>query len=586
MPRHRTPGRRSHTQLREALERRARFEWSATTAGWSTDRRTRAPRRERAAERGDRHRRTRGRGVAVAHRRDGIDREAAQPRRGRAGRRAPVGRARPGRHAAAARPSSRSSPTEAWPWRFRASCRRRRGRGRGGSPRAAPAERPRDPPLHLDVRSVEPRMMCVMRIEVVEHGGELVRGRAVRARASSAQAHGPILVPGRAAGERAFGGRTVEPAALALADGSRRRTGLRATRGLGESPPHRPPRSSDGSVSSMRRTSDPACSSANRRFATAVGRFPDAASRSGSARSGRVPPPSASRRSRRAPVGPRPLEPGSHRGIRAQLRPALVRDVRIGEEDSSAIEYSPSTRNARPSRCRSIASSAAYPPVSRRSRCRPNCSAGRSRSSGSERRRTARGSRHRPARRTSTAVPAPLVRAVGTYDVPSPKYQRIAFDSASGRPSSSRSVGTRGPGFRSPSSSEAFGPVDHGHVGDVVVEPRPRPGGGAPCSGCRDRELARARTAAYARSTRGVPRPPATLTSARSGASCSVAWPARDRPRADGREQRDGDPDGMVVLFPPGVLDTKSGPQTAETATAIHIAQIASDAHSSVTSCT
>jgi hypothetical protein len=41
--------------------------------------------------------------------------------------------------------------------------------------------------------------------------------------------------------------------------------------------------------------------------------------------------------------------------------------------------------------------------------------------------------------------------------------------------------------------------------------------------------------------------------------------------------------DGMVVLFVGLLLDTKSGPHTAATATAIHIATIASDAHISVT---
>ena len=68
------------------------------------------------------------------------------------------------------------------------------------------AERPRDPPLHLDVRSVirAPDDVRDAELEVVEHGGELVRGRAVRAqKRRPAQAHGPILVPGRAArGER------------------------------------------------------------------------------------------------------------------------------------------------------------------------------------------------------------------------------------------------------------------------------------------------------------------------------------------------------------------------------------------------
>jgi len=44
-------------------------------------------------------------------------------------------------------------------------------------------------------------------------------------------------------------------------------------------------------------------------------------------------------------------------------------------------------------------------------------------------------------------------------------------------------------------------------------------------------------------------------------------------------------PEGMVVLFVPDPLEeTKSGPHTALTATAIHIAKIASEAHTSLTS--
>jgi hypothetical protein len=42
-------------------------------------------------------------------------------------------------------------------------------------------------------------------------------------------------------------------------------------------------------------------------------------------------------------------------------------------------------------------------------------------------------------------------------------------------------------------------------------------------------------------------------------------------------------PDGIVVLFVEPLEDTKSGPQTALTATAIHIAAMASDAHISAT---
>ena len=47
-------------------------------------------------------------------------------------------------------------------------------------------------------------------------------------------------------------------------------------------------------------------------------------------------------------------------------------------------------------------------------------------------------------------------------------------------------------------------------------------------------------------------------------------------------------PDGIVVLLPPApLLATRSGPHTAETATATHIAVIAKDAHVSATrSCT
>jgi hypothetical protein len=43
-------------------------------------------------------------------------------------------------------------------------------------------------------------------------------------------------------------------------------------------------------------------------------------------------------------------------------------------------------------------------------------------------------------------------------------------------------------------------------------------------------------------------------------------------------------PEGIVVvLAPEPLVETKSGPQTAEIATATHMAKIASDAHASVT---
>ena len=65
--------------------------------------------------------------------------------------------------------------------------------------------------------------------------------------------------------------------------------------------------------------------------------------------------------------------------------------------------------------------------------------------------------RGRTARRTSTAAPARArTRSAGTNRVPSPKYQRIAPDSPSERPSSSTSVGTRSAGLRPPSSSGRF----------------------------------------------------------------------------------------------------------------------------------
>ena len=58
----------------------------------------------------------------------------------------------------------------------------------------------------------------------------------------------------------------------------------------------------------------------------------------------------------------------------------------------------------------------------------------------------------------------------------------------------------------------------------------------------------------------------------------------RYEPGSDRREHRDDDPEGIVVVLDPEPLvDTKSGPQTAEIATATHIAKMASDAHVSVT---
>ena len=104
---------------------------------------------------------------------------------------------------------------------------------------------------------------------------------------------------------------------------------------------------------------------------------------------------------------------------------------------------------SRSARWRSIVSSArSVGPEPRQALARTRRAA-RVRRSGSARRRSP--ARARTARRTSTAAPARAsYRSAGTKRVPSRAYQRIAPDSASGRPSSSTSVGTRSAGFSPP----------------------------------------------------------------------------------------------------------------------------------------
>ena len=58
--------------------------------------------------------------------------------------------------------------------------------------------------------------------------------------------------------------------------------------------------------------------------------------------------------------------------------------------------------------------------------------------------------------------------------MPSAKYQMIAFDSASGRPSSRTSVGTRSAGLRSPRISPRFGAVDDAALAALVGQPEMR----------------------------------------------------------------------------------------------------------------
>ena len=62
----------------------------------------------------------------------------------------------------------------------------------------------------------------------------------------------------------------------------------------------------------------------------------------------------------------------------------------------------------------------------------------------------------------------------GTNCVPSPKYQRMAFDSASGRPSSSTSVGTRSPGVQLAENLRAVRAVDDRHLDRLVLDPELR----------------------------------------------------------------------------------------------------------------
>src|SRR6059058_2812647 len=67
---------------------------------------------------------------------------------------------------------------------------------------------------------------------------------------------------------------------------------------------------------------------------------------------------------------------------------------------------------------------------------------------------------------------------------PSPKYQRIAPDSPSARPSSSTSVGTRNAGFRSPRRSGRF-ERSTTSTSRIFTAARAARAKGAPCNSCR-----------------------------------------------------------------------------------------------------
>ena len=177
------------------------------------------------------------------------------------------------------------------------------------------------------------------------------------------------------------------------------------------------------------------------------------------------------------------LEPRADRRIRARARTrpraprACTRTARCPRA-SSARRRRTSGRPARaPSRRAPCSRPRADAPSGARSvQARPSTSS-----------RTARprcAARGCTARRTATAAPGRArTGSSGTYCVPSPKYQRIAFDSASGRPSSSTSVGTRSAGFSSPSTSERF---ERSTTDSSSSRTRSRaaPAGGAPCNSC------------------------------------------------------------------------------------------------------
>ena len=210
-------------------------------------------------------------------------RRAARAARDRAERRARAGRARRGRHARPRpeSPSSRSSAIEEWPCRFDSffpSGPRTRPWWitSGSSPPSARAM----PLLHGQVRPVIGATNHVRdpEREVVDDGGELVRRGPVRAqqrRPLAGDTHGAVVVAlSAAARERLLGGRRRRS--------RRARSGAPAPRRM-PTPSHAsspriassPPATvREASVSSMRRTRTPPCSSANRRLATAVSALP------------------------------------------------------------------------------------------------------------------------------------------------------------------------------------------------------------------------------------------------------------------------------------------------------------------------
>ena len=112
----------------------------------------------------------------------------------------------------------------------------------------------------------------------------------------------------------------------------------------------------------------------------------------------------------------------------------------------------------------------------------------------------------------------------GTYCVPSPKYQRIAFDSASGRPSSSTTVGTRSAGLSSPRSSARLERSTTSTSTVSYCDARAARAGAAPCSSCprppscrgASSPLSQARTSRRRIPVRAAPSPGAILSPCRS----------------------------------------------------------------------
>ena len=312
-------------------------------------------------------------------------------------------------------------------------------------------------------------------VEVVDDGRELVGRRPVAAqqRRRPGEPHGAVGVPDRrrppAPAPRPP--RTAHPARSA-ARGPPRTPSAEPRRDRRGSPP--PPRDGPGRVGVVD-AQDEHRRRARRRSAgwrPRSARSRGGASPSGSARSGRG-------RSRQASIvtwpgceATRSSQPGSPGTGRDRSRPrarrACTRRARCPRSCNARRRGTPAPRDAAPSRRAPRSRPSSSPGAGRRiARAFPS-----TRARSARRRCTARGC---TARRTSTGAPARArIRRPGRTCVPSPKYQRIAFDSASGRPSSSTSVGTRSAGIQVSEQLRPARAVDDVYVDSLVREPEER----------------------------------------------------------------------------------------------------------------